>query len=115
MKQCAPGAATSMLGEDEKLVEPGDQSAMLQSPGEGENRDSDGLGVAGEQDHASGWLGEETLDRLGDPLAPEIDAVLAKLLREEIYDVAHIGSTRIFDAHALFTGDVSRGFMTSSR
>ena len=44
---------TPMLGRHEEFVEPGHQTAVLQGPGEGEDRDADRFGVASQQDGAS--------------------------------------------------------------
>ena len=98
-KERLPHAPVPMLGADEEFVEPGDQAAMLQGPRVGQDRHADGLGIMGDQDGATSFVGDQGSDPLGQLVEVEGDPVLLKLGGQERDHRLRVHAVRHVDSH----------------
>jgi hypothetical protein len=110
LEQRATDTQSTMTRDDEELVEPGDESSVLEGPGVREDRDADRLRGAGEEDGAPGCVVEQPADRLGELVQAQLDVVLAELTREEVDDGGEVFFSGFVDAHDDHTCVSGRGF-----
>ena len=83
-EQRPTGAATPMLADDEELVEPGDETAVLKGPCVGQDRDAERVRVARDEHGAPPGIEDQASDSFNQLGRVQCDLMVAELRREQL-------------------------------